>query len=72
MPESTKLHFQPLQLPSGTVLTNRIAKSAMSDSLGDGCGNPTDAQMPDIDTAMRAYEARDRIRAGLWNHRFLG
>lgn len=36
--------FQPLQLPCGAVLKNRIVKSAMSDSLGDGCGNPTDAQ----------------------------
>lgn len=31
----------PLNLPCGKVLKNRIAKSAMSDSLGDGEGNPT-------------------------------
>jgi len=37
--------FQPLELPCGTVLKNRIGKSAMSDSLGDGCGHPTDAQI---------------------------
>jgi 2,4-dienoyl-CoA reductase-like NADH-dependent reductase (Old Yellow Enzyme family) len=37
--------FQPLELPCGTILKNRIAKSAMSDSLGDGRGNPTDTQM---------------------------
>lgn len=37
--------FQPLELPCGTVLKNRIAKSAMSDSLGNGQGNPTDTQM---------------------------
>ncbi len=37
--------FQPLELPCGTVLKNRIVKSAMSDSLGDGRGNPTDAQI---------------------------
>lgn len=37
--------FQPLELPCGTILKNRIAKSAMSDSLGDGCGNPTGAQL---------------------------
>ncbi len=37
--------FQPLELPCGTILKNRIVKSAMSDSLGDGCGNPTDAQI---------------------------
>ncbi|MFY0612551.1 MAG: NADH:flavin oxidoreductase/NADH oxidase family protein [Hyphomicrobiaceae bacterium] len=39
------LLFQPLELPCGVVLKNRIAKSAMSDSLGDGCGNPTEAQL---------------------------
>lgn len=37
--------FQPLELPCGVVLKNRIAKSAMSDSLGDGAGNPTNAQI---------------------------
>ncbi|WP_420862925.1 NADH:flavin oxidoreductase/NADH oxidase family protein [Algirhabdus cladophorae] len=36
---------QPLKLPCGVVLKNRLAKSAMSDSLGDGCGGPTDAQI---------------------------
>ncbi|MEM1074409.1 MAG: NADH:flavin oxidoreductase/NADH oxidase family protein [Pseudomonadota bacterium] len=35
----------PLRLPCGTVLKNRLAKSAMSDSLGDGRGNPTDQQV---------------------------
>ncbi len=39
------LLFQPLELPCGTVLKNRLVKSAMSDSLGDGRGNPTDAQI---------------------------
>lgn len=37
--------FRPLELPCGVILKNRIAKSAMSDSLGDGQGNPTDAQI---------------------------
>ncbi|MEJ2029304.1 MAG: oxidoreductase, partial [Maritimibacter sp.] len=37
--------FQPLTLPCGVILKNRIAKSAMSDSLGDGRGDPTDAQI---------------------------
>ena len=41
--EPSKL-FEPLQLPCGVTLKNRIIKSAMSDSLGDGCGNPTDLQ----------------------------
>ncbi|MFY0623988.1 MAG: oxidoreductase [Pelagimonas sp.] len=35
----------PLTLPNGRVLKNRIVKSAMSDSLADGRGNPTLAQM---------------------------
>ena len=36
---------QPLDLPCGVQLKNRLIKSAMSDSLGDGTGNPTEAQM---------------------------
>lgn len=36
--------FSPLTLPCGLVLKNRIAKAAMSDSLGDGTGHPTEAQ----------------------------
>lgn len=35
---------RPLKLPCGVVLKNRIVKAAMSDSLGDGRGNATDAQ----------------------------
>ena len=34
-----------LELPCGAVLKNRIAKSAMSDSLGNGKGDPTEAQV---------------------------
>lgn len=34
----------PLKLPCGVVLNNRIVKAAMSDSLGDGRGNATEAQ----------------------------
>ena len=37
--------FEPLELPCGTTLKNRIAKSAMSDSLGDGTGHPTPEQI---------------------------
>lgn len=37
--------FTPLELPNGTRLKNRIVKAAMSDSLGDGRGNPTGAQL---------------------------
>ena len=37
--------FEPLKLPCGVILKNRIAKSAMSDSLGDGTGHPTAEQI---------------------------
>ncbi|KIC40230.1 oxidoreductase [Ruegeria sp. ANG-R] len=37
--------FTPLTLPNGRVLKNRIIKSAMSDSLANGQGNPTAAQI---------------------------
>ena len=36
--------FTPLELPCGAILKNRIVKSAMSDSLGDGAGHPTETQ----------------------------
>lgn len=36
--------FEPLRLPCGVTLKNRIVKSAMSDSLGDGTGHPTAEQ----------------------------
>ena len=35
----------PLALPCGAILKNRLAKSPMSDSLADGEGNPTEAQI---------------------------
>ncbi len=45
----SQIHSSPLNqtltLPCGSRLKNRIAKSAMSDSLGDGAGNPTDDQI---------------------------
>ncbi len=34
-----------LELPCGATLKNRLAKSAMSDSLGNGEGDPTEAQI---------------------------
>ena len=43
--DAKDLLTQPLELPCGVWLKNRLIKSAMSDSLGDGAGNPTDAQM---------------------------
>ena len=39
-----KVLFETLELPCGVILKNRIAKSAMSDSLGDGSGHPTAEQ----------------------------
>lgn len=42
--------YRPLELPCGAVLKSRIAKAAMSDSLGDGRGTPTEAQ-------LRLYES---------------
>lgn len=44
-PNPASLLGRPLELPCGAVLKNRLIKSAMSDSLGDGAGNPTEAQM---------------------------
>lgn len=43
--QTISLLGQPLNLPCGVRLKNRLIKSAMSDSLGDGAGNPTEAQM---------------------------
>ena len=34
-----------LELPCGVVLPNRLVKAAMSDSLGDGQGSPTEQQL---------------------------
>ncbi len=34
----------PLALPCGALLKNRMVKSPMSDSLGNGRGDPTEAQ----------------------------
>lgn len=42
---STSMLGRPLDLPCGVSLKNRLIKSAMSDSLGDGAGNPTAAQI---------------------------
>jgi len=41
----TEVLAAPLELPCGVVLKNRLAKAAMSDSLGDGAGHPTDEQV---------------------------
>ncbi|MEL6297377.1 MAG: oxidoreductase [Pseudomonadota bacterium] len=49
---------RPCTLPCGAILKNRIAKSAMSDSLGDGAGNATPEQ-------ARLYERWAEGGAGL-------
>ncbi|MES9963230.1 MAG: NADH:flavin oxidoreductase/NADH oxidase family protein [Candidatus Sedimenticola sp. 20ELBAFRAG] len=43
--ESIHLLQNELELPCGAILKNRLAKSPMSDSLSDGEGNPTAAQI---------------------------
>ena len=43
--ESIHALQSPLELPCGAILKNRIAKSPMSDSLADGGGDPTEAQI---------------------------
>lgn len=45
IPDEFSQIFSPLPLPCGVVLKNRLVKSAMSDSLGDGRGNPTEVQI---------------------------
>ena len=40
-----RLLGRSLELPCGVLLKNRLVKSAMSDSLADGEGNPTEAQI---------------------------
>ena len=41
---SENLLNRPLELPCGAIIKNRLVKSAMSDSLGDGKGNATTRQ----------------------------
>lgn len=43
-PNSFHALQKSIKLPCGAVLKNRLAKSPMSDALGDGEGNPTKAQ----------------------------
>jgi 2,4-dienoyl-CoA reductase-like NADH-dependent reductase (Old Yellow Enzyme family) len=43
--ESIHVLQRSLELPCGAILKNRIAKSPMSDSLANGGGDPTEAQI---------------------------
>jgi hypothetical protein len=43
--EDKNLLAREVALPCGVLLNNSVAKSAMSDSLGDGQGNPTESQI---------------------------
>jgi 2,4-dienoyl-CoA reductase-like NADH-dependent reductase (Old Yellow Enzyme family) len=45
MTQSYGVLQQPLELSCGATLKNRLAKSPMSDSLGNGEGDPTEAQI---------------------------
>lgn len=49
---------QPLKLPCGAIIPNRIAKAAMTEGLGDAQGRPTDGH-------VRLYGAWARGGAGL-------
>ncbi|MEM7143264.1 MAG: NADH:flavin oxidoreductase/NADH oxidase family protein, partial [Actinomycetota bacterium] len=53
-----KLLAEPVVLPCGLRIPNRLAKSAMSDSLGDGAGQPSDPQ-------IRLYERWAQSGVGL-------
>lgn len=44
-PDSCHILGSPLELPCGAMVKNRLAKSPMSDSLANGEGDPTEAQM---------------------------
>ena len=43
--DSTHVLRSSLELPCGVILKNRLAKSAMSDSLANGEGDPTTVQI---------------------------
>ena len=43
--KSRQILANSLELPCGAILKNRLVKSPMSDSLADGEGNPTEAQI---------------------------
>ena len=43
--KSVQVLRSALALPCGAILKNRLAKSPMSDSLGNGAGDPTEAQI---------------------------
>ena len=45
VPRDIEVLGAPLELPCGVVLKNRLVKAAMSDSLRDGAGDPTDEQI---------------------------
>jgi len=56
---STNLLAQPLRLPNGSVLRNRIAKSAMSEALGS-YDNHVTSQLP------RLYSRWAASGSGCW------
>lgn len=57
-PDGFQVLGRSLELPCGVVLKNRMAKAAMTDSLGNGEGNPTATQ-------LRLYERWAQGGAGL-------
>ncbi len=61
MPASSLLN-QPLRLPNGSVLRNRLAKSAMSEALGTYDNHPT----PRLVTLYRRWAASGIGLLGHW------
>jgi 2,4-dienoyl-CoA reductase-like NADH-dependent reductase (Old Yellow Enzyme family) len=58
MPTPAEILARPLDLPCGATLPNRIAKAAMSETLGDADNGPTDK-------LLRLYERWGRSGAGM-------
>src|SRR5687768_4443385 len=58
MPTPAEILARPLSLPCGATLPNRIAKAAMSETLGDADNGPSDR-------LLRLYERWGRSGAGM-------
>jgi 2,4-dienoyl-CoA reductase-like NADH-dependent reductase (Old Yellow Enzyme family) len=58
MPTPSEILARPLDLPCGATLPNRLAKAAMSETLGDGDNGPSDR-------LLRVYERWGRSGAGM-------
>ena len=70
MVEQRGILFDPIVLPCGATLKCRIAKSAMSDSLGDGTGHPSTEQIRLYQRWARGGTAVSIIGEVQGTHRF--